>query len=139
MNTRNTRAKLSREQIKELWGTAAIYIDWEDGSNSLLQENGYTLNDALAFEAEKYRIFTDGIPLSSFHKFKVKTPVGYLMIEQKGTENEYPGVYISFSNEGKEADIGNVVACVEYDNNSKKLMTTTYQKEVDEPSNITLW
>ncbi len=28
------------------------------------------------------------------NKFKVKTPIGYLMVEAKGTENEYPGVVV---------------------------------------------
>lgn len=35
------------------------------------------------------------------NRFKVKIPGGYLMVEAKGTETEYPGVFISYSEDGK--------------------------------------
>ena len=73
------------------------------------------------------------------NKFKVKIPNGYLMVEEKGTENEYPGVFISFSKDGKEFDINNIIACVEYDTFAEEIKTETYRKDFEEPNNIICW
>lgn len=70
------------------------------------------------------------------NRFKVKIPGGYLMVEEKGSENEYPGVFISFSSDGKEYDTDGIVACVEYDSCSEEIKTETYMKDYDEPNNI---
>lgn len=70
------------------------------------------------------------------NKFKVKIPNGYLMVEEKGTENEYPGVFISFSKDGKEFDTNNIIACVEYDTFSEEIKTETYRKDFEEPNHI---
>lgn len=69
-------------------------------------------------------------------KFKVKIPNGYLMVEEKGIECEYPGVYISFLKDGKEYDVSKIIACVEYDSCSEEIKTETYRKGFDEPHNI---
>ena len=69
-------------------------------------------------------------------KFKVKIPNGYLMVEEKGTESEYPGVFVSFSKDGKPFDISNMIACVEYDSCTKEIKTETYQEGYEEPNNI---
>ena len=70
------------------------------------------------------------------NKFKVKIPNGYLMIEEKGAENEYPGVFISFSKDGKGFDTSSMIACVEYDTSSEEIKTETYRKDFEEPNNI---
>lgn len=70
------------------------------------------------------------------NKFKVKIPNGYLMVEEKGAEDEYPGVFISFSEDGKEFDVSKIIACVEYDNPANEIKTETYSKDNDEPNNI---
>ena len=70
------------------------------------------------------------------NKFKVKLPSGYLMVEEKGTESEYPGVFISFSEDGSEYDVNHLIACVEYDSASKDIKTETYSKDCDEPNHI---
>lgn len=70
------------------------------------------------------------------NEFKVKIPNGYLIVESKGTESDYPGVFIVFSKDGTEKDMSNLVACVEYDSFSEELKTETYQKEYEEPNNI---
>lgn len=72
-------------------------------------------------------------------KFTVKIPNGYLMVEAKGTENEYPGVFISFSKDGKEYDVSNIIACVEYDTCHNEIKTETYAKGIEEPTGITCW
>lgn len=69
-------------------------------------------------------------------KFRVKIPGGYLMVEAKGVENEYPGVYISFSEDGKTYDVSNMVACVEYDSCSEEVRTATYRKGFENPDHI---
>lgn len=63
-------------------------------------------------------------------------PNGYLMVEEKGTESEYPGVFVSFSKDGKPFDISNMIACVEYDSCSEEIKTETYQEGYEEPNNI---
>ena len=73
------------------------------------------------------------------NKFKVKIPNGYLMIEGKGTETEYPGVFISFSKDGTEYDVNNIIACVEYDTFAEEIKTETYRKDFEEPNNIICW
>lgn len=70
------------------------------------------------------------------NKFSVKTPVGYLMVEEKGAENEYPGVYISFSKDGKQYDVGQMIACVEYDNYTLQIETDSYRENEDTPIEI---
>lgn len=70
------------------------------------------------------------------NKFKVKIPNGYLMVEEKGTEDEYAGVYISFSADGKEYDVSKIIACVEYDNVDEEIKTETYSNGCEEPNYI---
>lgn len=72
-------------------------------------------------------------------KFRVKTPVGYLMVEEKGAENEYPGVFVSFSGDGKEYDVSEIIACVEYDTGSGEIKTETYVKDEEQPVDILEW
>lgn len=70
------------------------------------------------------------------NKLKVKIPNGYLLVEEKGTESEYPGVFISFSKDGEESDVNEMIACVEFDSCSEEIKTETYRKGFDEPNNI---
>lgn len=70
------------------------------------------------------------------NKFKVKIPNGYLMVEEKGAEDEYPGVFISFSEDGEEFDVSKIIACVEYCNVDKEIKTETYSEGNNEPNNI---
>lgn len=72
-------------------------------------------------------------------KFRVKTPAGYLMVEAKGAYDEYPGVYISFSKNGKEYDAGNMIACVEYITGENEIRTETYVKDREDPVDIREW
>lgn len=70
------------------------------------------------------------------NKFKVKTPIGYLMVEEKGAEDEYPGVFVSFSKDGQNFDVSQMIACVEYDSCSEEIRTEVYRKDYDEPNHI---
>lgn len=70
------------------------------------------------------------------NKFKVKMPNGYLMVEEKGVEDEYPGVYIIFSKDGEEYDVNNIIACVEYDSCTEEIKTETYSENCDEPVGV---
>lgn len=72
-------------------------------------------------------------------RFAVKTPLGYIMVEAKGTEDEYPGVYISLSKDGNKLNADDIIACVEYDTLTKEIKTETYEHGVEEPVNITPW
>lgn len=77
------------------------------------------------------------------NRFKVETPMGFLMVEEKGTVDEYPGVYISFSKDGKEFDANqmnmNMIACVEYITGGHEIHTETYIKDREDPVDIREW
>lgn len=75
------------------------------------------------------------------NRFRVKTPAGWLIVEEKGAENEYPGVLIGFSKDGKDYDAySDTIACVEYDSTrGGRIMTSTYKRDREEPVNITDW
>lgn len=74
---------------------------------------------------------------SLMEKFQVKIPKGYLIVTAKGSENEYPGVYIRFSPNG--TDESDMVACVEYDTCAEEIRTATCQKGYEEPIGITVY
>lgn len=69
-------------------------------------------------------------------KMTIKIPTGFLIVKEKGTENEYPGVYISFSHDGKNYADNTAIATVEVDTPTEKIQTVTYQKDKEEPSHI---
>ena len=69
-------------------------------------------------------------------KFKVKIPTGYIMVEAKGTEDEYPGVYVSFSESGENYNTGDMIACVEYDSGTGEIKTEAYEMGMEEPTHI---
>ena len=88
------------------------------------------------------------LPAKLFHKkpavvktncFKVETPMGFLMVEEKGVFNEYPGVFISFSKDGKAYDVSQMIACVEYITGEHEIHTETYIKEREDPVDIREW
>lgn len=56
----NVGEPLTEAQVKELWDTTAMYVDFgsRDG-DALLQENGYTLSQALEFLRQGYSIYLD--------------------------------------------------------------------------------
>lgn len=66
---------------------------------------------------------------------KIKTPVGYLIVTEQGTENSYPGVAIRFSYDGTEADAV-AVAAVEYDTEEGKMKAYLYDGRCDEPMEV---
>ena len=70
------------------------------------------------------------------NQFKVKIPNGYLMVEEKGIEDEYPGVFISFSKDGEKFGVSQMIACVEYDSCAEEIRTETYSKDNEEPNHI---
>lgn len=75
---------------------------------------------------------------------KIKIPTGYIIVEQKGTEGEYPGCYISFSKDGTTKDgtiSDDMIACVEYDTtrDDGSILVETYAIEQDEPNHIINW
>ena len=72
-------------------------------------------------------------------KMIVKIPNGYLVVEKKGTENEYPGVLVFFSKDGEHYSTDDIVACVEYDTLEEVIKTETYVKGQEEPTNIVCW
>lgn len=54
----NTSEPLSEVQVKDLWDTTSMYVDFGD-SDAMLQDNGYTLSQALEFLRQGYSIYVD--------------------------------------------------------------------------------
>lgn len=71
--------------------------------------------------------------------FAVKTPLGYIIVEAKGTEEDYPGVYVSFSKDGSVPSPDGIIACVEYDTITEEIKTVDYTHGIKEPVHITAW
>lgn len=67
-------------------------------------------------------------------EFKVKIPDGYLIVEEKGAYDDYPGVFVSLCRDGEE--FHELIACVEYDSVAEEIKTETYTKDEDEPNHI---
>lgn len=50
---------LTKQEIIDNWEEKSMYVDWGDGSDILLQENGYTLEEALKIFDDEYEIYLD--------------------------------------------------------------------------------
>jgi hypothetical protein len=53
----------SVEELEGLWGRAPLYAEWPDCTDSLLQENGYTLEEAIGYMEDGIRIYCDELVL----------------------------------------------------------------------------
>ena len=53
---------LTKDQVKDLWDKEALFIIWGDGSDSLCQENDYTLDEILKYMDEGCEVFRDEDP-----------------------------------------------------------------------------
>lgn len=51
---------LTKEQVKKLWDTAPMYIVWDDGSDSMCQDNDYSLEEILKYVDQGYCVYVDG-------------------------------------------------------------------------------
>lgn len=69
-------------------------------------------------------------------KMKIRIPTGYLIVEEKGVEDEYPGVFISFSKDGVTYSDNNAIATVEVDTPTGEIQTVTYIQNEEEPNHI---
>lgn len=52
-------SELTKQEIIDNWEHKAMYVELQDGSDSLLQENGYTLREALDLLALGCKIYFD--------------------------------------------------------------------------------
>ena len=64
----------------------------------------------------------------------IEIPNGFLLIEKKGAVDEYPGIFVSYSKDGKTAD--EIIAAIEYDTIDNIIKTITYETYSDEPTHI---
>ena len=64
---------LTKEQVKDLWDKRALFIDWGDGSDSLCQENGYTLDEILDAMDQGGEVYIDEDPTEIHACGEVKT------------------------------------------------------------------
>ena len=69
---------------------------------------------------------------------KIKIPTGYIIIEAKGSEDNYPGCNVCFSKDGETVNTFDEIACVEYDTTADdgSITVATYKPEEDDPSHI---
>ena len=72
-------------------------------------------------------------------KLYVKIPGGYLIVEAKGTESDYPGVYIGMSRNGVTYDQDNMVACIEYVTPDSEIAIESYKRGQEEPTAIMIF
>lgn len=63
---------LTEQQVKDLWDTTALFIDWGDGSDSLCQENDYTLEQILDAMKKGGRVYIDEDPTEVKGTIEVK-------------------------------------------------------------------
>ena len=67
---------------------------------------------------------------------KIKTPVGYLLVDIKGTEHDYPGVVVKLSPDGFE-DGARPLAVVDFDSETQEINAYLYaDANSDEPTNV---
>jgi len=67
---------------------------------------------------------------------KVKTPQGYFLVKENGTENDYPGVVVFFSPDGYE-DGAYPLAVIEHDSETEELKLRLYEeRHCDEPTEV---
>ena len=69
-------------------------------------------------------------------QFAVMTPAGYLCAVAKGTDDEYPGLYVSLSPSPDGFNVDQMVACVEYDSSEEVIKTECYMAEAEQPAYI---
>lgn len=50
---------LSKEQVKANWDKRSMYIVWGDGTDSICQENGYTMEDIFSAMDSGCEVFFD--------------------------------------------------------------------------------
>lgn len=74
---------------------------------------------------------------SEENKLVVKIPGGFLVVEEKGALDEYPGVWVSVAKDNGAGipDFGydDLVACVEYNSSDNVVQTELYRENDDEP------
>ena len=150
----NKNSKYASIGKMPLEGKDKIYIagwltDDEDEDGEIIAAINISSNEVNYFDedakTDEYaqEIISDTLEALGFIKVeiptfvRVKIPTGYLMIEAKGTETDFPGVYVSFSEDGESPDLNNLIACVEYDTVDNKIKTETYCEYKDEPVAIT--
>ena len=54
----------------------------------------------------------------------------------KGTDDEYPGLYVSLSPSPDGFNVDQMVACVEYDSSEEVIKTECYMAEAEQPAYI---
>ncbi len=50
---------LTRKEVKALWNTCAMYIVWNDGTDSMCQDNGYSLDYILKMQGQGCEVYLD--------------------------------------------------------------------------------
>ena len=50
---------LTRDQIIALWNVRALYVEWADGTDSLCQENNYSLRYVLFLHSKGCKVYVD--------------------------------------------------------------------------------
>lgn len=53
---------LTKEQVKDLWDKTSLFIDWGDGTDSMCQENDYTLEEILEAMDHGGKVYVDEDP-----------------------------------------------------------------------------
>lgn len=64
--------------------------------------------------------------------FKVKIPNGYLVAVESADKENYPGIFIFFSKDGKEFSFDDLITIVEHNDSSETIQVDLYKKGQDD-------
>ena len=114
----------AKEQLADDYGISLEEVDYS------AQEGGtpYVLSMSQDGRFEGYTV--SRIPDAK--SIKVETPEGFIVVEVKGANDDYPGVYITTQNNGAEE----LIACAEFDTVDKRTLVSCYCYGNDNPVTI---
>ena len=138
-----TSEKIKAMTLEQLEDALTDVIDAREGyPENSMSKNALELDELYLEIDTRINAINAGEETCNYNNMqimKIKIPTGYIIVEQKGAEGEYPGCYIRFSKDGTISD--DMVACVEYDTtrDDGSILVETYTTEQDEPNHIINW
>ena len=109
---------------------------WVLGAIAFPEEHKLKISDLRTNREDHQKDMSCLVPDNKKQEFSVRTPEGYLIVQEKGSEDDYPGVQISFTKDNDPSSQKSMVACVEYESTQKELRTEIYQDGYNEPVHI---
>lgn len=116
-------------------GETVVTIQCEDMAGMNERLANLEFDEMICFvENEWQQGAKKGVAATGKKRLEVETPLGTIIVEAKGTLDEYPGVWVSFKPKGSAMD--DLVACVEHVTGEDFIQTCSYMEGSDEPAFI---